>query len=699
MSAPIGLPATAHSRVALNCLTSASSIFAVAVLVINDHILKVWSPSWITGKLSDFAGLYFIPFVLLAAIFAILWLIQRAPGVGRARVLSPWAERAVTVGGYAAVAALFTALKLGDGTAYPALGVVKTVTGKSFSVTVDPSDLVALVVLIPSALLWRDRLRLARQRPLRLFGPQRAIARWKVAQLSVLAIAAAGIVGTSPPPFQPAVISLAPDPHDRKSLYATVGRISYSKRETRFDPDEKAPRLFLSASSGARWTEIGEGGQTLVPDPRRRGTVYFARGDEIWVTSNGETPRLIWPSAGGSTPLPMVAPDWKEGRLFVGGRSPAMTEDSGQSWKSLVLAPSAAGPITALATAPSRQGLVFASNASLLKSDDAGSSWVPVAPLEEPLRALAVHPGNARLLIGATSNSIMRSIDGGVSWRQAWATDDDLYPLFAVMFDPEREGRVYAVRYRWELLVSEDAGESWATSLRADVHELAVTRWPDRETFVAGGSTGAFRLREPAVPDPLSRWQPVDHGLMPAGGLLFGPFSWFVAFVESLLVLSVFLAGSVAARFFGSASVRRSLSDNAAVCAFGIWAVIPAALVIGGLFGFRLSKPADLLLVGAWLPLLGLLILLRKRPRWWAIVLAALGVAAASLVLLSAAALLAMVLQDSPWFMISIWLPGALIFLAELRRLQWARDAALTVVVANAMAWVLVADGFPFNVA
>lgn len=41
---------------------------AVALLILNDHYLKSAHPSWLTGKLSDFAGLFFFP-IFLCALF------------------------------------------------------------------------------------------------------------------------------------------------------------------------------------------------------------------------------------------------------------------------------------------------------------------------------------------------------------------------------------------------------------------------------------------------------------------------------------------------------------------------------------------------------------------------------------------------------------------------------------------------------
>jgi hypothetical protein len=47
------------------------------VLVINDHFLKAAFPSWWTGKLSDFAGLFFAP--LLVAEISLLVLRSERP--------------------------------------------------------------------------------------------------------------------------------------------------------------------------------------------------------------------------------------------------------------------------------------------------------------------------------------------------------------------------------------------------------------------------------------------------------------------------------------------------------------------------------------------------------------------------------------------------------------------------------------------
>jgi len=52
---------------ASRALARPSAIAAIALLVVNDHVLKAAYPGFVTGKLSDFAGMMFFPLLLAAA--------------------------------------------------------------------------------------------------------------------------------------------------------------------------------------------------------------------------------------------------------------------------------------------------------------------------------------------------------------------------------------------------------------------------------------------------------------------------------------------------------------------------------------------------------------------------------------------------------------------------------------------------------
>ena len=65
------------SRQHLAWLAHPVTVAALVVLLVNDHLLKYAYPGWVTGKLSDVAGLVLAP-ALLASLVTLL--ARRAPG-------------------------------------------------------------------------------------------------------------------------------------------------------------------------------------------------------------------------------------------------------------------------------------------------------------------------------------------------------------------------------------------------------------------------------------------------------------------------------------------------------------------------------------------------------------------------------------------------------------------------------------------
>jgi hypothetical protein len=137
-----------------------AALLAIALLAINDHLLKAAWPGWWTGKLSDFAGLAFFPLLVAAAgELAGLWrsprqvvvatiAITAAVGVGFALVkLSPAAGDLYRVGLAGLQWPVRAAIALVRGGHAPALGRVH--------LTADPTDLIALPALLMPVLLVR----------------------------------------------------------------------------------------------------------------------------------------------------------------------------------------------------------------------------------------------------------------------------------------------------------------------------------------------------------------------------------------------------------------------------------------------------------------------------------------------------------------------------------------------------------------
>lgn len=114
---------------------------SLAVLILNDHALKGAgvAPGWLTGKLSDFAGLIVAPPVLAAALLAVL-------GTRRERLIAALAP--------AAVGLAFAAIKLDATAAHHAEQLFRAL-GVPSRIWLDPTDLFALAVLPFAAALCR----------------------------------------------------------------------------------------------------------------------------------------------------------------------------------------------------------------------------------------------------------------------------------------------------------------------------------------------------------------------------------------------------------------------------------------------------------------------------------------------------------------------------------------------------------------
>jgi hypothetical protein len=133
-------------------------LMAMALLGVNDHLLKGsgWLPGWLTGKLSDFAGLLFFPLFVTAAADTLLYLTFRVSGGRTPRYsLKMWKVYAAV----AFTAILFVPLKLSDtwGTLYiQAMHVLDVLDWfGGFQVTKDPTDIMAVAVF--PLVIWLGR--------------------------------------------------------------------------------------------------------------------------------------------------------------------------------------------------------------------------------------------------------------------------------------------------------------------------------------------------------------------------------------------------------------------------------------------------------------------------------------------------------------------------------------------------------------
>jgi hypothetical protein len=149
-----GADGPARAGLPCNELLAPLPLGALCVLGANDWLFKGHAPGWLTGKLSDFAGLFVFPLVATAALDLVLLAPWRL-GVGLDFTLRRW-KLALAI----ALEVLgFCVLKLWPAGSASLVALLRVVFPHA-KVVVDPTDLVALAVL--PATWWYGRRVVAR---------------------------------------------------------------------------------------------------------------------------------------------------------------------------------------------------------------------------------------------------------------------------------------------------------------------------------------------------------------------------------------------------------------------------------------------------------------------------------------------------------------------------------------------------------
>lgn len=635
-------PTTAsYLGAAARCLGSRSGLAAVAILLVNDHVLKLLAPSWLTGKLSDIAGLYAAPYLALLLVFGLVWAVQETirRGGGDTDTLTPTVADALTTSVYVALGVVFAALKLAPATAGPIPALLELVTGVGHTAVVDPSDLLALAALPLSYACWRRQTRHEPGEPsTSRADPRVGIPRVSLAQVGrALAIVLTGLatVATSMPSTSQTVVGLAVDPRGPGAAYALV-------RQERVSSGQPAIHEFVSywTTDGggtwlydARWTDAS-GPARLIPDPAQPGGLYLVLSDSIWrIEGSAATrrPVRVWlPSdraaavAGATTVLPAVVPLW-DGALYVAvGGALLRSGDGGANWTTLRLPGPADQPVAALAAGRDAGLLVVAQGRELWRSRDAGSTWEPLASLEVPPRGLWAHPGRSATLLAATPYTLRTSDDGGLTWRPTAALDGRrVTPApMSVAFDPANDATVLVAVPGTGVLRSDDAGGRWERILAIDALGVVVLPRLTHRTLVAGGRDGVYRQRDWLRWPWQDPWERVNDGLIGRLTTRFGERS--IDVLSSVAAWSVItVALLLAARRLVPTRLRYTVLAHPWEVALAVWTLVPTWLLLRAPAEGVWVYGQETLLAGwrfndvrlAAVPALGALLIL-ARARW-----------------------------------------------------------------------------------
>jgi photosystem II stability/assembly factor-like uncharacterized protein len=263
------------------------------------------------------------------------------------------------------------------------------------------------------------------------------------------------------------------------------------------------PGIYKSVDGGRTWTHLGlersEHIHRVVLHPTNPDIAYLAALGPTW--SDGEERGVYKTTDGGGT--------WQR-VLFVNQRTGAAD---------LVMDPSNPNKLFAAMWEHRRWPWFFESGgpgSGLYVTYNGGEHWTRLTeddglpPGELGRIGLAVahnDPNVVYALVEATKSALLRSDDGGHSWR---TVNDERgiapRPFYYadIRVDPQNENRLYSIHGR--CTVSEDAGKTFTTVVQSgiihgDVHEL--WRWASRTT---GGTTGASWRTSPWHSSTTSTW-------------------------------------------------------------------------------------------------------------------------------------------------------------------------------------------------
>jgi photosystem II stability/assembly factor-like uncharacterized protein len=481
---------------ALACLVDPPTLGAIGLLLLNDHILKAAFPSWLTGKLSDLAGLYFFSFLVLAA----LGLLELA--------LPPRSRSPSRAWGIAmALSALwFLGLKATPASNALAVAVLDALLGGSRRVVADPTDLIALAMLPLAWHRWRT-VTVRRES----WPPNGNARRMRWVRLTALALASLATVATPPPrKWDPpvsfgCVFDVAADPERGDTLYASLA----TYRVTEWGgPDsgevetEQAIQTYRSQDGGRTWALYAPVGGFLWADPHTSDRLYVLNEEGLHVVEGGQARPLEVPFEAFQVEIladysttPDVVPSRHalafdpatRGVLYLtDGAQILKSSDGGETWdRRAVRVP--AGRLMALAVAPSAPLALYAAaddpnigQSYVVRGDGGGYTWSqPNRFGRAPhLRALAVHPGSAEIAYVA-GFGVYRTVDGGETWQDVYRAN-----IQNIALHPGHPDIIVAAGSE-TVIFSDDGGDTWFSPDAQPSWDVAISPVAPHRTVLA----------------------------------------------------------------------------------------------------------------------------------------------------------------------------------------------------------------------
>ncbi len=231
---------------------------------------------------------------------------------------------------------------------------------------------------------------------------------------------------------------------------------------------------------------------------RGQGLYYSYDLGDSWQKANGLGDRFIYAVT--------VDPTDKCTIYVTDGAAIFKTEDCSRTWKSIYSDLNNRGirSITLNADAPKT---IFASlmSGSVIRSLDGGSSWKSIKTFNQNIQYIVADPLTpGRLYVAGVDSGLVRSDDNGVTWKSITSGlqnySDSLY-FYRLALHPKEKNTLYWLS-KYGILVSKDAGETW-TDLKllsppgsVNIYAFAVNPANSKEMYYVGtilGEEGASR--------------------------------------------------------------------------------------------------------------------------------------------------------------------------------------------------------------
>lgn len=215
--------------------------------------------------------------------------------------------------------------------------------------------------------------------------------------------------------------------------------------------------LYQSSDGGRSWQAGALEGQDAMSLARASDAVWAA-GHLVLAKSvdGGQTWQDVRPAGLPSLDVHGFAADPRDPEVLyaaIAGAGLYRSEDGGASF---TLVSADVGP-GVMALALSADGRILAGDMQrgLLVSVDRGATWT--VALEGGVAGLAVNPEDPDLVLG-TGPGVVRSTDGGRTWRQVMSLEQGAGPVAWAPGDPDT---AYVVGYDRTLYESSDGGRTW----------------------------------------------------------------------------------------------------------------------------------------------------------------------------------------------------------------------------------------------